>query len=284
VSKPIAEPQAPRKVCPDILRWQPSRWDLFLANHCIIKHFKRLLRKCRRILDHGSKEDFSRLSFLLFGLSRSGKTALVKFLIRCVTCKKLDGETLTPCDGSCDTCKHQPELFGLEGIESYFQVEDRQVPVHFALVDCTMIHTPEQLREKLVALASYHGLRIYYFDEVHRLIKRGMDEMLLKAVEERNYLWLFSTAKPGGLEDMFQNRLLKLKTQLPSHEALATWLADRCDEWGITWEPEAIDRVVEKSNLIVGTALHALALASLDPDEGLTIDLVENDWVVKLDE
>jgi DNA polymerase III gamma/tau subunit len=235
-------------------------------------------------MDHGIKEDFSRLCFLLFGPSRSGKTALVKFLVRCITCKKLDAATLDPCDGSCEACKQQPELFGLEGINSYFLVDGREIPVHFAIVDCTMIHTPEQLREKLVTLANYQGLRIFFFDEVHRLIKRGMDEMLLKAVEEKNYLWLFSTAKPGGLEDMFQNRLLKLKTELPRPEALESWLADRCEEWGINWEPEAIVRLVEKSNLIVGTALHALALASLDPEEGLTLDLVENDWIVKLDE
>lgn len=45
----------------------------------------------------------------------------------------------------------------------------------------------------------------------------------------------------------------------------------------------AILRVVEKSNRVVGTALHALALASIDPKEGLTLDLVENDWIVKID-
>jgi hypothetical protein len=27
-----------------------------------------------------------------------------------------------------------------------------------------------------------------------------------------------------------------------------------------------------------------VALASIDPEEGLTLDLVENDWLVKLDE
>lgn len=40
----------------------------------------------------------------------------------------------------------------------------------------------------------------------------------------------------------------------------------------------------QKSNLIVDSALHALALASMDLEEELTLDLVENDWVVKLDE
>lgn len=276
--------EKPAKVCPDILRWQPSRWDLFLGNKRIIKQFQRMVKKIRSIINGGVKEDFSRLCFLLFGPSRSGKTALVKFLVRCITCKSVDATTLNPCDGNCPTCRQRPELCGLEGLFSYLEAEGRQIAIHFAIVDCTMIHTPEQLRDKLMSLASYTGLWIFYFDEVHRLVHRGMDEMLLKAVEDKNYLWLFSTAKPGGLEDMFQNRLLKLKTECPTAEELESWLVDRCEEWGINWEPQAIVRVAEKSNLIVGTALHALALASLDPKEGLTLDLVENDWVVKLDE
>ena len=100
--------EKPAKVCPDILRWPPSRWDLFLGNKRIIKHFRRLVKKIRSIIDGGVKEDFSRLCFLLFGPSRSGKTALVKFLVRCITCKSLDPETLNPCDGTCSTCRQQP--------------------------------------------------------------------------------------------------------------------------------------------------------------------------------
>ena len=190
--KPITVPPKPRKVCPDIMRWPPPRWDLFLGNKRIIKHFKRLVLKIRRLIAQGGSIDVGRLCFLIFGPSRSGKTALVKFLVRCITCKKLDA-FLNACDGTCEACRYQPELSGLEGLCTYLMVDGNEIPVHFAIVDCTLIHTPEQLRDKLVTLASYQGLCIYYFDEVHRLIRRGMDEMLLKAVEDKNYLWLFST-------------------------------------------------------------------------------------------
>jgi hypothetical protein len=83
---------------------------------------------------------------------------------------------------------------------------------------------------------------------------------------------------------MLLNRAIKVPTELPSATEMETWLCDRCDEWGIEWQAEAIVRVVEKSNRVVGTALHALALASLDPEEGLTPELVENDWIVRLGE
>lgn len=207
-----------KQVCPDILRWLPHKWELFLGNYKIIKHFKKLVRKIRNLAETGSLIDLNRLCFLLYGLSRSGKTAMVKFLVRCLICDLLDAERLNPCDGTCKSCKQQPELAGLEGLWADIRANEagKRLAVHFVTVDCTQIETPEQLRARLMTINSWDGIRILYFDEVHRLIRRGMDEMLLKAVEEKNAIWFFSTAKPEGLEDMFQNRLLRnyLRTDL----------------------------------------------------------------------
>ncbi len=193
-------------------------------------------------------------------------------------------KALNPCNGSCITCRQKPESHGLEGLFSAIAFDEKRLQVNFSVVDCTKIHTPEQLREHLIRVTDWQeGLRIFYFDEIHRLVNRGMDEMLLKEVEEKNFLWIFSTAKPENLEDMFMNRLIKLRTQLPEEVEMEDWLADRCDEWGIRFEPEAIIRLVEKSNRIVGTALHAIAMAALDHDQGLTLDLVETEWAAKLE-
>ena len=63
---------------------------------------------------------------------------------------------------------------------------------------------------------------------------------------------------------------------------MESWLCDRCDEHGIRWTPEAVIRVVKKSNRTPGLALQALALAELYSD-GLTLDLVENDWKVRVE-
>jgi DNA polymerase III delta prime subunit len=245
-----------------------------------------MLRKIRRIVDEGkgSKEDFGRLSFMIYGPSGSGKTALVKFMIRCILCKQFDATALNPCNGSCRACHDGPEEWGREGIETYNVLVGNEFPIHVSIVDCTRINTIAELEAKLVSLKEYPGLRISYFDEVHRLKSRSMDQMLLNAVQDKNDLWLFSTAKPELLEQMFLNRLIKLSTQLPEAKEFEPWLVDRCDERGINWEPEAIVRVGEKSKLIVGTALHALALASLDPATGLTLDLLENDWIVNIEE
>jgi hypothetical protein len=272
---------------PDILSWLPARWELFLGNYRAIKHFQRLVRRLRKAIASGDLTGLKNLSFLMTGESRSGKTALVKFLIRSIICKEFDEASLNPCAGGCAACRHRPESFGLAGLHSYHATDGpngSDVPVHFSVIDCTTLHTPDELRQRLWALSwDFDGIRILYFDEVHRLVHRGMDEMLLKAMEERQALWFFSTAKPEGLEDMFKNRCLKVFTELPAEQEMATWLADRCNEWGICWQREAILRVVEKSNRVVGTALHAIALAGLDDEEGLSMELVENDWIVKID-
>lgn len=278
-----------RTVRPDILRWLPYRWEDFIGNYRLIRHFKKLLKKIRRMVGDGGIIDLNQLCFLLTGDSRSGKTAMVKFLVRCIVCRELDEGTLNPCPGTCPACSQRPAQCGLSGLNSTLLAYDADgtevVPVHFAVIDCTLVQTPEQLRSHLVAMSdTYDGIRVFYFDEVHRLVRNSMDEMLLKAVEDKQAVWFFSTAKPKGLEDMFQNRLLKLATEPPNADEMAAWLFDRCTEWGIPFEDEAIVRVVEKSNRVVGTALHALALASIDDDTGLTLDLVENDWMVKLDE
>lgn len=277
-------PAAPRP-SPDILRWIPSRWDQFVANRRAIHHLQRIAKSVRSMAESGSIRDLANMCCLMTGHSRTGKTALMKFLVRCIVCNAFDHSTLTPCGGTCSTCRQNPSLSGLQGLFSTLTMSSpecrAQVPVHFTPIDCTMIASSGDLRARLFTLSpDFEGIRIFFFDEVHRLAKHGMEEMLLKTIEEKQALWFFSTAKPEELEDMFKNRLLRISTELPTIEEMAGWLADRCNEWGIAWEEDAIIRVVEKSNRIAGVALHALALAALD-ESGLTRELVENDWIVK---
>ena len=276
--------------CPDILRWMPSRWEDFTGNRQIKRFLMKTLKKLRHQMSSDANIELNRLCFLLTGRSRSGKTALTEFFVQCLGCRMLDLESLNPCKGNCDYCQSRTGRDGVEGLE-HLQHKDswcefKYVP-HFIPVDCTRIYTPQELRKVIDSLFDYEGtghVGVVYLDEVHRLVKRQMDEILLKAIEQKPFMWILSTAKPSELEDMLTNRLLKFSTDLPSPADLGFWLCDRCDEWGINWQPEAVDRVVEKSNCVVGTALHALALASLDPEEGLTLDLVENDWVLDVNE
>jgi DNA polymerase III gamma/tau subunit len=269
---------------PDILRWSPPIWEGYLGNKRIKRYLKKTLKKLRRQMGSNAAVELNRLCFLLTGPSRTGKTAMVEFFVRCLGCRTLDLDTLNPCRGDCEYCREQPARDGVHGLE-HLQRKDswcdaKHVP-HFVIVDCTRIYTPNELRAEVDSLRDYEGegnIVVVYLDEVHRLVRRSMDEILLKTVEQMPFLWVLPTAKPSELEDMLKNRLLKFSTELPSQAELVGWLCDRCNEWGIQWESEAVVRVAERSNCVVGTALHALALASLDPEEGLTVELVEEDW------
>src|SRR5581483_6048141 len=254
--------------------YEPSIWEQIIGNRKVKRYFQKLVRRIRREADAGSSRALRHACFLLTGESRSGKTAAVKFLVRCIKCHRLDPVTLNPCDGTCANCRDRVGSEEQHGLFESVKTPDGQTEIHFHIIDCTKISTPAELIEKLRAIGhkvNTSGYVVVYLDEAHRLVARHMDEILLKEVEDHHYLWFFSTAKPEGLEDMFQNRLIKLATELPADDEMAPWLIDRCNEAGIDWEPEAILRVIDKSNRVVGIALQALTLAALDPDEGLTL-------------
>lgn len=275
----------PKNVRPDILRWLPSKWDHIIGNRTLKTFFKKLLRRLRKVTEPGQLPDLNRLAMLLVGNSRSGKSSMIKFFLRCLICEEWDAETMNPCDGGCRTCRQKFDLFGLEGFDVEFYTPEGTRRVKLAIVDCPKISGPSELRDKLNTTChdtDPDEFRVMYFDEVHRLVDRQMDHMLLTAIEDRNFIWIFATAKPENLDEMFLNRLVKLKTEEPNEVEMIDWIIGRCNDWKINYEPEAVLRTVEKSNRIPGTALHALAIASLEPEEGLTLELVENEWDVKV--
>ena len=269
----------------DFMRYQPPTWDDFIGNRRMKDYFRKLVRRLRVLIAQDKQLPASQPRILVVGESRSGKTAIVKFSVRCVICAKLDPASLDPCDGSCGQCDPHKLFPGISewNVEWEDILTKDKISVSFRPIDSTHILTPTEMRAELNEIREgFGGIRIVYFDEVHRLVKRGMDEMLLTAVEDKSALWVFSTAKPKEIEDMFKNRAIKLETQLPAAEELEDWIADRLIEVGVNYETEAIVRLVEKSNRIVGLALLLMDEAALDPDEGLTVQLVE-DWVPHID-
>lgn len=261
---------------PDLQRWLPTKWSEFVGNKAMMFHMRSLVELIRKGYERtGVVPAKARQALMLTGQSRSGKTAMVKFAVRCMTCCELDAQ-LNPCAYRCRACRQSQELYGMEGLFSEMTVGPKQPTVNLTVVDCTKIHTPKDLMEVLSKAQDVgDALRVMYFDEVHRLVPRSMDEMLLKEVEDKKILWICSTAMPGNLEEMFLNRFLHLSTELPGEEELQDWTVDRCDERGIAFEVEAIVRLVEKSNCVPGHVLRALAMADINPS-GLTCELVEH--------
>lgn len=271
--------------CPDVQRWIPPVWNQFLANYRAKKLFHNLVTNLRLQIANGQISACNRYSLLFAGPSRTGKTAMVKFFVRCLLCDNMADNGIDPCDGSCQTCRENNERFGLYGVFAIDRQMTRgtKTEVHFAPIDCTLISSPTELKDKIGDIdETTDGITVVYLDEVHRLVSRSMDEILLKAVEEKPFFWILSTAVTDKLDIMLKNRLLKITTELPTQEEMAVWLTRRCEEWGISYDSRAIVRVVQKSNCVVGIALQAIAMATIDPSEGLSLDLVENVWQVHL--
>jgi len=251
----------------EIEKWKPSFFEEFVGNRSLIKCLKDGIRVHGRL-----PNTFVR------GPSRSGKTAAIKLFIKSLFCVQRDPTTLNPC-GSCDTCLQNVEDHGHYGLFAEFDdgAPSREIPLHYVPIDCPKI--PEaKLRDVLQELRDFEGIRIVYLDEVHRLVERKMDHMLLKSLEERRFLWMASSATTAGLEQMFLNRFSKrIRTSLPESDKLAEFLALRCLVWGIEWkEPETIVRLVERANQVPGLALQVLAAAAATPERELTRELVED--------
>jgi hypothetical protein len=144
-----------------------------------------------------------------------------------------DEATMTPCIGICDGCK---EIFanvpqGDWGLFTLY-ASANNIPIHFFLINCAKIYTPKELNDKLAEISqcSGSGYTIVFMDEVHRLVQRNMDVILLKDVEEAKYFWFFATAKPKDLEDMFDNRAILIATELPTVREMEHLLVGLCDE------------------------------------------------------
>ena len=81
------------------MRWIPDRWDQFVGNRRMRAEFRRIVQMLRKYYnDTGRIPAEILLSLLLTGPSRSGKTAMTKFAVRCLVCQELDDD-LNPAGG-----------------------------------------------------------------------------------------------------------------------------------------------------------------------------------------
>lgn len=255
----------PNALQSDIQRWLPKRWADIAGNEKLVHYLR------DGLLNRVRKSDACSGNLFVTGDSRSGKTAMMSQFIRSAVCQKLDPDTLDPCDGTCEACRQNPIRYGLRGL--FAQWADSRI--FFAPVDCTEISVSE-LQEVMQEMNGWEGIRIVYLDEVHGLVRRGMDEMLLKPLDQCKFLWLASSAITDGLHPMFLRRFIMRSTIRPNVEELSIWLAHRCNEFAITWDDSStLIALAERSDRTPGLALQVLAVAGDMPGRTLSRELVE---------
>lgn len=267
----------------DIERWIPESWDQFAGNHELKEYFSDMIRCVRQ---EGHRAGFN---LLATGVSRSGKTSMITFGIKCLGCLNFDFNTMNPC-GKCKCCTLNHHLYGNDGWENIVDFLDEQeaptpVRYHYHPIDCTRL-TEADLESRLAKLRCCNeDLRVIYLDEVHRLSRRFMDERLLKPLEDFPAIWIASSANvrrdvEGGptLDPMFLKRFsYRITTELPTLYDLVTWLAERCVEWNIYVEAQerTLARLAERCHQVPGMALQVLNKAHKRRTKTLTFEMVE---------
>jgi Holliday junction resolvasome RuvABC ATP-dependent DNA helicase subunit len=257
------------------LRWSPQQWDDIIGNSAMKAYFRNLARMIRDEYRRTGRIPMAALgALLLSGLSRSGKTSLVKFLVRCLMCQSVDAD-LNPCRHTCPACRDRPEVEGREGLFSVTATASSEVLVDLHIIDCGRTNTPAALEDQLRRLEYFpNQLTVVFLDEVHRLTRNSADEMLLKILEDAELLFILSSAHAEKLDTMLRNRTVELATELPTDVEFGVWIARRCREFGTPYQEDAIVDLVQKSNRVPGLALREIAAAAINP-EGLTRELVK---------
>ncbi|MGI8981879.1 MAG: hypothetical protein ACR2FY_21825 [Pirellulaceae bacterium] len=268
----------------DIERWQPSRWDEIIGNQQLKEYLLDMIRCIRK---EGHQSGFNAL---ITGPSRGGKTSTVRFAIKCLGCLNLDFETYNPCH-SCAHCVMKNHLYGNDGWENFIDYLDEaevktSIRYQYLPLDCARLGQSDidACIEKIRGCDDC--VRVITLDEVHRLVQRNLDDQLLKPVEDYAANWIAMSAlmkkenesDQKKLEKMFQNRFsFRINTEKPTVPQMATWLAMRCEEFGLTCDfpRDTLHYLAERSNQLAGMALQVLNKAHKRRSKELTRQLVD---------
>jgi|LSQX01.3.fsa_nt_gb replication-associated recombination protein RarA len=201
----------------------------------------------------------------VFGDPGTGKTACIKAYVRTLRCQKKEPDKWIPC-GFCESCKEFDVRYSDEGLFATLRhrvLVDGADPLHYYPINCGKISESE-LRRIIDDVPQWTGLVLIWLDEVHRIVRRGMDHLLLKPLEELNAVWIASTAHPKELDRMFKRRFAaKVRTTLPTLTELVSFLKDRCDEWGIRPDSEeTLQLAARRAKLVTADAIALLAVAA----------------------
>jgi len=249
----------------DIERWVPANLNEVVGCADLKAHFFDQIRL-----------DARGVNTLVRGEPGTGKTASVKAFVRSLMCPNLDDTTFLPC-GSCSTCLNFDVRFSDEGLFAIAQprVSHGKDPLNFFPINCGVV-TETELKKILSGRAEYTGRFLIYLDEVHRIVRRQMDHLLLKPLEEMDALWIASSAQPDELGGMFLRRFsAHLSTTLPALQELTEFLDARCKDWQIAVDDAAtLTLLARRSGRITASAISVLALAAGTLRRCLDRDLV----------
>ena len=262
------------KLGTSLSNWRPHRWDDVIGNYRMKRFIRALATKTRTAYETTGRIPLDYLCpLLLIGCSRSGKTLMFRMLTRYLMCNELDADG-NPCPDTCPACRERAEVEGR--LELFSEVVNLRagVPIDIRVLDGGRINTPSAINQFLESMKDYYDrLTVLFVDEAHRLAPNHGDEMLLKFVEDFRGLVILGTANPEPLDAMLCKRLIVQKTEPPTDSEFAGWIANRCLDFNVPFEDEAIIEVLSELNGVPGLALKRIAEAGFEPG-GLTLEFL----------
>lgn len=213
-------------------------------------------------------------NILISGEPGSGKTSAVKAFVKTLNCPNRSGDIPIPC-GVCEDCKRLDVRKPEEGILTVLNAfAIGKVPLHYHPVNCGRVSESEL--KALLDRSDLAGQSLIHLDEVHRIVRRGMDQLLLKPLEELDCVFIASSVHTDELDPMFLRRFaVKVSTSAPTEKELAFFIAGRCRAWGIEYDnPGTIALLAQRSNENPARSLTVLSRAASTESRTLTVDLI----------
>ena len=196
-------------------------------------------------------------SYIFSGPSGMGKTTLARIFARAILCQNLDKTILEPCN-QCDNC-----LAILDGTSRAFSEQD------------SASHGNIEEMRRIVDNLPYGVLgavmRIYLFDECHRLSKDGQD-VLLKPLEEKALLGIFCTTEPEKVRGAIRGRCEEYAIRRVTREDILVRMKGILAKEGVDHEDDAVLTVIDHSGGHVRDVINRLEMvAQMGP---ITVDSV----------
>jgi DNA polymerase-3 subunit gamma/tau len=231
-------------------QWRPLDFDEVIGQSHITVPIKNQIKS--KSIGH---------AYVFSGTRGTGKTSTAKVFARAVNC--LNNTDGNPCN-QCANC-----LSILD--EQYIDVIEMDAASNNSVDDI------RELREHIKFAPSNGNYKVYIIDEVH-MLSTGAFNALLKTLEEppSYILFILATTEVHKIPQTILSRCQRYDFKRVSQQDVYTRLAHICDKLEVSYESEALQLIIRKSDGAVRDSLSSLdQCLSINNNTLKVIDVIE---------